>query len=93
MGYIMPVTHYDYKQYQNRMKGTDTSPHYVDSVYRAEFHPIDTTYDEEAFTPSPSMETDEGETGKTVGKERSYLITTRQKAQITGKGGAFNKIV
>lgn len=90
MGYILPITHYNYKQYQNRMKETEESPHYIHSPYRTVFHRIDSEYNENEQT----MYRDHLKEVKPTPEKRQpafYYISKHQKAQLTGKGGMINE--
>lgn len=91
MGYIMPVIPFDYQQYQNRMKTTGESPHYISNVYKTVFHPISTAYEEEAAVD------DRGKFNKQIGKgveeQQGFVLTKWQEVNLTGKGGIINEKV
>ena len=90
MGYILPITHYNYKQYQNRMKEIEESPHYIHSPYKTVFHRIDSEYKENEKT----MNRDYLKKVKTTHDKKQpafYYISKHKKAQLTGKGGMINE--
>lgn len=37
MGYILPITHYSYINYEHRMRKSEKSPHHVDKPFKVVF--------------------------------------------------------
>lgn len=90
MGYILPVTHYNYKQYQNRMKETEESPHYISRPEKIVFHQLSPEY--EKSTAAMSHFATEDRSVHPEGKHYDfYHISKLKKAQLTGKGGMINE--
>lgn len=51
MGYILPITHYSYINYEHRMRKNEKSPHFVDKPSKVVFNSgnsdIENAYDRE----------------------------------------------
>lgn len=89
MGYILPITHYTYKNYQNRMKEKKESPHFIGSTYKVVFHKISSEYEDQEKGLDILPLTEQVEEGVSGGID-FFHISKRQKAKITGKGGNIN---
>lgn len=90
MGYILPITHHTYNNYQYRMTEDKLSPHHINGTYKVVFHKISEEYKEH---------NDKNNTIKGKWRERktektnkipAYHIGTTEKAELTGKGGQIN---
>lgn len=87
MGYILPVNHYPYQNYQNRMIESKKGPHYVGAPYKVRFNKLKEMYD---FNEKPFYNQ-----SKKVKKEKevpfeAYHIAAMENAKLVGKGTKFN---
>lgn len=81
MGYILPVTHYTYQNYQRRIIKDNRSPHYIDAPHRVTFYKINHNFNEKTTFYDVLKE-----------KERElFQITKGEKAELTGKGKMINR--
>lgn len=94
MGYILPITHYNYQDYQNRMKEQKESPHYVGSPYKVVFHRISSELNEDNEKSFDELKLEHLDDDMKPKRRKLagdfFHITKRQKANITGKGGNIN---
>lgn len=94
MGYILPITHYNYQDYQNRMKEQKESPHYVGSPYKVVFHQISSELNEDQVKSFEELKVEQIEEDAKPRRRKVpgdfFHITKRQKANLTGKGGNIN---
>lgn len=92
MGYILPITHHTYKNYQYRMGDKKDSPHFIRPTYRVVFHKISEEH-ECKEKPNNSEEKSIKKSMQKQGDFPAYKINATQNAKLTGKGGQFNETV
>lgn len=89
MGYILPITHHTYKNYQYRMIENEKGPHHIGSTFKVVFRKMNDDvgvnekhhlYVKQLTNNDPPM----------IKKKPSYQIDALQKAELTGKGGKVN---
>ncbi|MFD2629675.1 hypothetical protein [Oceanobacillus kapialis] len=81
MGYILPITHYQYHEYQNRVTETKRNPHYVEKPFKVilqkEHHRIEKEYERlQSPVQQPSS--------------KKEVLANKFFGQITGKGRNLN---
>lgn len=86
MGYILPITHHTYHNYQYRMK-EQGSPHQIEGIYKVVFHKINEGYH------AQNKQMYKGSRQKGTEKLDHVQMDALQKAKMTGKGGKFNETV
>ncbi len=87
MGYILPVNHYTYQNYQNRMMEPKKSPYYVGAPFKVEFYKIKDMYhsnERPFYNPVERVKKE-----KEIPFE-AYQIEAIEKAKLIGKGTIFS---
>lgn len=79
MGYILPITHYSYINYEHRMRKSDKSPHYIDKPSKVVFG---------VGSESVAKDFNHGKTDNHF--ERTVQVKSDVKVQLTGKGKHVN---
>lgn len=90
MGYILPITHHTYKNYQYRMEKSKESPHHIKGTYKVVFHNVDKDFDfNKKNPPEKRLRT------KTRSKEHVYVkqLNENDRVELTGKGGRIDEQV
>ena len=91
MGYILPVTHYTYKNYQTRMKRGDDRPFYIEKAFPVILEKQGATANlaSKMYVPVKSNKRKKGEKRK----EQTKISKLMKQSELTGKGKMINKQV
>lgn len=90
MGYILPVSHFEYMDYQKRVIKAKDNHHYVEKPFKVKLDMQQQfNYDDKIFNQGM-------EKGSQINYQHINLASLNQTqaiAEITGKGSLFNKSV
>ncbi|WP_066187140.1 MULTISPECIES: hypothetical protein [Gracilibacillus] len=91
MGYIIPVDHYQYQQYQNRITQTKRIPYTVEKLYPSQF---DRQY-YEIMSEHQKAREERSKRKKQASTSQKYDPMQQEtvSAEITGKGRRFEATV
>lgn len=79
MGYILPITHYQYINYEYRMRKSNKSPHYVEKPLKIELGKETKSFSR-AGKEKPMNDH----------FKRTVYVTNNEKSQLTKKGSYVN---
>ncbi len=90
MGYILPISHFDYTDYQKRVIKDKDELHYIEKPYKIKLDMQQQFNYDQNFTKEVIWE------GKQIPFEKIKLTNPKQQqviAKITGKGSLFNESI
>lgn len=93
MGYILPVTNFQYMQYAERENGTDYDPFHIGKISRIKKEdPVDSKFDQ-ALSRMQKAATDHPMTDRIYKKRVNPVLVSQTYADVTGKGKHYSESI